>query len=165
MISNLEIRKFQRVDSIRYGEWFSDFNINKYIGPVWSAKELDEIEMETESEVLSVFLENELVGVVSVAYPNNEHPRYCIMGIAVAPNKQREGIGEGILQALPNYFKTAPSQRWIAYVSSQNIPARNFFIKHGWKKGLEERDLYEFISNPERALAKSTELTSEQNET
>ena len=144
VISELEIREFKREDNGIYSAWFIDSAIDEFMGPAWSDEELEEIENDKSGIVLSVFLANELVGVVSLAYPDEEHKSYGIMGIAVSPSKQRQGIGVKILRELQKYFKTQSGQQWVAFVSSENVNAQEFMVKCGWSKGVKDNNMYSY---------------------
>jgi len=126
--TKLKVREFKRADNIIYSAWFHDSAMNKFMGPAWSKEELEEIEKDKSGTVLSVFLANELVGVVSLAYPDKKHKSYGIMGIAVSPDKQGNGIGAKILKELQNYFKTQKGQQWVAFVDPENVSAQEFFF-------------------------------------
>jgi len=118
--------------------------MNKYLGPAWSCEELSEILNETPCTVLSVFSTGRLVGVVSVALPEKEHPRYGITGIAVKPDHQRQGFGTEILSALKNYYRTVQGQEWIAFVNPGNRSAQQFMEKQGWSKGEIKNKMYQY---------------------
>jgi len=132
----LEIREFQPVDNVQYASWFSDPVIDRFLGPEWSNEELDEILNDKTGAVLSAFHSDELVGVVSLTFPNIEHASFGITGIAVKPNSQRQGFGKEIILTTQSYYNVEPGQQWIAFVKVSNIPAQYFMEKQGWRKNI-----------------------------
>ena len=97
--------------------------MNRYLGPAWSSKELDQVFKEEPGSVLSVFRLSELIGVVSLALPNSEHASYGVTGVAVKPQKQRQ---------------------WMGFVNVSNDLAQQFMEKQGWKKGDLENEMYRY---------------------
>ena len=140
----IELRKFTRTDNVEYSSWFADRSMNRYLGPAWSSKELDQIFKEEPGSVLSVFHLSELIGVVSLALPNTEQSSYGITGVAVKPQKQRQGFGAKILLALQNYYKTSHGQEWMGFVNVSNVLAQQFMEKQGWEKGDVENEMYRY---------------------
>ena len=141
----LALREFQRKDNVEYASWFSHPEIDKHIGPPWSGEELDEIFKENPMSVYSAFYSTELVGVISIAFPDQEYSSYGITGVAVKPNLQRQGFGAKIITATQNYLNTQPGQEWMAFVSINNESAQQFMEKQGWKKGGIENKMYLYM--------------------
>lgn len=106
MIGQIKVREFRRVDNVEYSSWFSDPSMHKTMGPAWNDEELDHIFSEEKASVLSAFHSSELVGVVSLAFPDDEISSYGITGIAVKPQRQRQGYGAKIILAAQNYCNT-----------------------------------------------------------
>jgi len=143
---NLQVtlREFERTDNIEYSTWFSDSTLNKQLGPAWSDEELNQIFKEEPGSILSAFHSNELVGVVALALPNSEHSSYGVAGVAVKPQKQRQGFGAKILLALQSYYKTQQGQEWVGFVNINNDSAQQFMEKQGWEKGGVQNEMYRY---------------------
>ena len=141
----LQLREFTRADNVEYSLWFADRSMNRYLGPAWSSEELDQILKNEAGSVLSVFHSSELIGVVSMALPNSEHKRYGVTGVAVKPQKQRQGFGAKILLALQKYYKTPHGQEWMGFVNVGNDLAQQFMEKQGWEKGDIENEMYRYM--------------------
>jgi len=140
----IELREFTRTDNVEYSSWFADRSMNRFLGPAWSSKELDQIFTEEPGSVLSVFHSGELIGVVSLALPDSEHSSYGVTGVAVKPQKQRQGFGAKISLALQNYYKTSNGQEWIGFINVNNDLAQQFMEKQGWEKGDIESEMYRY---------------------
>lgn len=65
--------------------------MHKTMGPAWNDEELDHIFSEEKASVLSAFHSSELVGVVSLAFPDDEISSYGITGIAVKHSDNAKG--------------------------------------------------------------------------
>ncbi len=140
----LKVKEFQHSDNEIYSSWFENPDMERFMGPAWSEDELDQISNENDGVVLSVFSSNNLVGVVSLAFPNKENSNYGITGISIAPHMQRQGVGGKVLEALREHFNTSSWQLWSAFVSTQNINAQKFMLKYGWRQTGEESEMYKF---------------------
>ena len=138
------LREFERTDNVEYTSWFSDPSMNKYMGPAWSSEELDQIFDEEPPSVFSALHRGELIGVVSLALPNNINSSFGVTGVAVKPQKQRQGYGAKMLDALQSYFNTPKGQEWIGFISINNSSAQHFIEKQGWKKGGVENEMYRY---------------------
>lgn len=114
------------------------------MGPAWSDAELDEILMQEPCSVLSACSAGELVGVVSVVYPDDVCSSYGITGLAVNPANQRQGIASMILSKIQSYCCTKPGQEWIAFVHLDNESAHKFMEKQGWHKGDTEGEMFRY---------------------
>jgi len=144
MTLRVELREFIRADNVDYSSWFANPSMNKYLGPAWTSAELDQIFKEEPGSILSAFCANELVGVVSIALPNGEDTSYGVTGVAVKPQKQRQGLGAEILKALQSYYKTSQGQEWMGFVSKNNGSAQKFLEMQGWTKAGVENEMYRY---------------------
>jgi len=136
---------FERSDNVEYSTWFTSDSINKHLGPPWTDEELDQIFNEEPETVFAAFLNSELVGVVSIALPNEDHRNsFGITGIAVKPTRQRSGIGQCIVNALLNRLESSADQEWVAFVHTANSESQQFMQKLGWERGAIENDMYRF---------------------
>ena len=142
MASDIDLRKFVHADNAEYSKWFSDKNMNKYLGPAWTEQELIQIFEEEPGSVLSVFRSEKLIGVISFAPV--EKSCIAITGIAINPKYQRSGIGKSIIQRLPVYFNTCSGQKWSCSVDYENIASQLFLEKIGWQKGTLVNNYFQY---------------------
>ena len=140
----IELRKATRDDLEEYNTWFSDKDMDYHLGPKWSDKEIDEILRDRSGSVWSAMVENCLVAVVGLVYPDHTHDDHGITNLAVHPEWRRCGIGGKTLEALLRQYKSSQALSWIAFVHVSNPNAQTFLEKHGWDKGDIENNMYRF---------------------
>lgn len=78
----------------------------------------------------SAEVDGRVVGYVGIAYIFEEGE---ILNIAVAPEAQRKGVGQALLDYALDYFKNHGVDRATLEVRSSNDRAQNFYRKNGFK--------------------------------
>lgn len=152
-MNRLYLRPFQRSDFPVYRRWFEDPWLNRALGPI-DEEWLETVLNETDGAQYAVLKDKELVAVTGLKWGDPEHPYQVVTDLAVAPHRRRCGIGRQTLTAL--FLQAGPFNydRWIAYVSPDNLGARQFLTRLGWSvsprlKMENEWSIYEIqISNP-----------------
>ena len=122
-MQEIELREFQRDDNVEYSTWFVDTYIDKYLGPAWTDEELSVIFKEEAGSVLSILMADELVAVVSVPTPFEEHNYFVITGLAVKPDTPSVLVmAAGHIELLKRcyVYNTAPDQQWVTFVKPSN---------------------------------------------
>lgn len=148
MTTELNFQIFKREDYTDYYRWFEDPDLNKWLGPMkeegeeWLTHVLKEQSESTgqAGNTYSIWGEHKLVGVIGILYPDKESSSYAITSIAVNPSLRNKGLGKRILKRLLELYSLKNGEYWVAYVDLQNVRARSFFEKNGWKSGKESRD-------------------------
>lgn len=131
---SLQFQKFTKEDYPTYKSWFQNKAIAKALGHI-DEEWLTHVTTQTDGIEYSVFLDDELVGVVGIQFPPpTTNPGYGITNIAVNPARNSEGIGSAILTKLPEALQLTDKQHLIAYVETPNLPAQAFFAKNGWQQ-------------------------------
>lgn len=143
---DIELRRLTVDDFPIYKSWFSDSQIDRFLGPVWTQQELQIVLNDESGQELAGFLNDELVAVVGIVCADDEHPYYGITQLVVDPKRQGLGIGSAMLHAVRKHFPVSAGQYWICYIDEANQRARQFFAGHGWQfasKDAECMCLYE----------------------
>lgn len=134
MIKALDIKVFSKEDFPEYLRWFDDAELNLRLGPMKEDDEwLSSVLNDETGPTYSLFLDKELVSVIGIAYPDIQHPMYCITNIAVKPSLRGKGIGKEVLRKTMEFHQLEKDQYWIAYVEEDNTNAKLFFDRNGWK--------------------------------
>jgi len=138
-MTTLIFKLFKKEHFPEYLSWFQDAELNKHLGPLkendeWLNYVIREQEGLTENKgcTYSVFQNTDLVSVIGIAFPDKEHPTYCITNIAVKPSLRATGIGSRILQNVRNLHLLKKGEYWSAHVDEKNPKAKLFFENNGW---------------------------------
>lgn len=130
----LACKKFKKEDYPEYFSWFQDPDLNKRLGPMEEEDEwLDYALNEEDGGTYSLFLNEKLVAVIGIAYPDKEDAIYVITSIAVKPSLRSKGIGQQVLKKIIKLHPLTQGQSWIAYVDEKNPNAKLFFENNGWR--------------------------------
>src|SRR5690242_10925250 len=122
---HLELKRFEREYYTEYAAWFSDPELNRYLGPMdqeWLEAVLSE--PESAGTTWAVFRGAELVADVETVFdPENRLPA-GIMAIATKPSLRRQGIGATVLQMILSLHKKKGIIEHVAYISVNNRAAQ-----------------------------------------
>ena len=130
---NLEFRWFQKDDFSEYAGWFSDPELNRWLGPMdeeWLAAVLKEAE--TDGETWAVFRSVELVAVLETAFHPEQRNLAAITGLAVKPQRKRQGLGKAALAQVLHLHRCRGIRRHLAYVKVDNFAARRCLERVGF---------------------------------
>ena len=116
-----------------YKQWFQSPSIQSALGDI-DAEWLEYVINDAEGREYAVLDGNDLVAVVGLVYPTNEHPFFVISNIAVHPEKHNRGIGSWIIHNIAQTIKEGGDKSWVAYVEHENVQAQKFFVKNGWQQ-------------------------------
>lgn len=134
MNAALDFNIFKKEDFPEYLTWFQDPDLHKRLGPMEDDDEwLTEILQDDDGCTYSVFMNEKLVAVIGLVFPNKEFPIYCISSIAVKPMLRSKGIGKKVLQGIIELHPLEKGQYWKAFVDEKNPKATSFFERNGWK--------------------------------
>lgn len=125
-------RKFERADFIEYRRWYEDAQLNRQLGPL-DEEWLEYVLHETDGVQLCFLRADELIAVAGIKFPDEDHPFYVITDLAVKPSLRGQGIGTETLSRLLQASEFNQSLCWRAFVMPDNLSARAFFLRCGWR--------------------------------
>ena len=127
----MQIRFFHADDFPEYSSWFADPVLNKELGPL-DTEWLEAIMSENPVSQFAVISGEELVAVVGVAVPEDDHWQYVITDVSVRPDLKGQGIGRVAIEMTTDQYSLTEDQRWTTYVGKKNQAAQDFFHKLSW---------------------------------
>ena len=148
---NLEFKQFQKKYYSEYAAWFTDYELNRRLGPMdydWLDAVLSELE--SESVTWAVFRGAELVAVVETAFALQNRSSAVIAAVATKPALRRQGIGTAVLRHLLALHKSRGIAEHIAYISIDNPAARRFMEKAGFVSVTSEPDEHGYVEFRQR---------------
>ena len=137
----MELKYFQRKDYEEFVRWFDDPELYGVFGRL-NEEWLECVLKEDPPAQFSFFDDGQLVAVMGIAVPSQNHPYFVITDIAVDPQKKRNGIGAKVIRQLrARYIDSGFSvNEWRAYVETDNEGGQKFFSSLGWTRDVEIDD-------------------------
>jgi ribosomal protein S18 acetylase RimI-like enzyme len=132
-LEGINAEVFSQAHYNEYLSWFDNPFIKKALGSI-DEEWLNYILKDQSGKEYAFILNEKLVAVAGITYPNLTHPFYVLNNLAVNPGYQRKGIGQSVLQLLFQLHQLEATEYWAAYVHEGNGPAQDFFQSNGWKK-------------------------------
>lgn len=143
----MDFRPFERRDFNSYLAWFDDVNLNHQLGPM-NKEWLEHVMACPKPVQYSLFQNQELVAVTGIEYPKLGQRTWFITDIAVDPKRKRQGFAKNSLQCIIDHFASTEEHplKWVAWVDTDNEPAKKFFRSLGWLKSesTSSENLYQF---------------------
>lgn len=139
----LKFKRFAKEYYAEYKGWFQDERIKKALYDI-DDEWLDFVLSDDTGIEYAVFLGSEMIAVVGIDLPTQDHKVYAIKNIAINPLKFRKGLGTLVLKGLLELHPLGKNAGWVAYVEVDNKLAISFFIKNGWQRKHVENGMIRF---------------------
>ncbi len=104
--------------------WYEDPGLLAALGPAVDADWLDHVLNDATGVQYSVVADDQLVAVVSIQLPNDEHPFLVITDMAINPRLRGQGIGSSVIRQLVALFEEESLRDWIACVDIHILRSR-----------------------------------------
>jgi len=130
-IHKLVFKRFEKENYEEYKRWFQNDAIKNVLYSI-DVEWLDFVLKDETGVEYAVFSEEEMIAVIGIELPAQDHPEYAIKNIAIEPSRFRQGLGSLVLEELVNLHSLKATESWIAYVENNNIAGQHFFEKNGW---------------------------------
>lgn len=137
--SRLVFKKFEVEHYEEYKSWFDDPSIKDALYDI-DEEWLDYVLNEKGGVEYAVFYEDQLIAVVGVQFPDEDHPFYVMNNLAINPAYFRKGVGTMVLDRLFQMHPIEKSTWWVTYVEEKNRAAQDFFTKNGWSASMDDED-------------------------
>jgi len=136
---DLEFKHFRQEHYPEYASWFTDPDLNRWLGPMDTAW-LDAVLCEPQSVGVTwaVFRDAALVAVVETCF-DLQDPLVCyIRAIATKPALRGSGIGTAVLQHLFDRHARQGIAKHTTYISTHNPGSIRFFERLGFVRTTSE---------------------------
>lgn len=130
----MELRRFTADDWPWVQTWFRDPVLDRELGPM-DTDWLDAVLSETHGVQFVATIGGEPVALVGCVWARAPGEPHGITDLAVAPGRQRQGIGSAAIDLVLGWPHHPPCDHWIAFVSPSNHAAASFLASNGWRNG------------------------------
>lgn len=123
----------------------------------WNEKSLQDLAATSGTEVLAAYLQNEIAGFAVVRVVLDEAE---ILAIAVARFRQKQGVGTALMEMAGVKTSARGANRISLEVSTDNVTARAFYEKFGFRQVGFRKAYYQFPTEnaSQNALVLQTDL-------
>lgn len=131
---HLEVRPFAVEDLAEYSSWFTDPELDRYLGPIddaWREAMVSGGEVEGD-ETWAVLRDGKLVAVVDALIDTNDRSSYIITSVAAKPALRGQGIGPAALQHVLDLHERRGIVKHTAKVRVGNTAGRRCAEKAGF---------------------------------
>lgn len=127
----LRLRAVRRDDWPWIQHWFEDGWLNRELGPI-DESWLEHVLGENDGIQLVAEQRGHPVGLVGVLWGTTDKPFHVITDLAVDPAQRRTGLGRRVLYDVMAWNDHPQTEKWVAYVATNNHLAAEFLASSGW---------------------------------
>lgn len=156
--NQITLRRVFRTDWAWISAWFEDEWLNRELGPM-DEEWLEHVLSDKDGVELVAQDSARPVGLVGIKWATLKNPCHGVTDLAINPSMRRQGLGRAVLSAAMNWHGHPNTDKWVAYVDSNNKPPAALLKSLGWAETSSENNMRKFVTEGRRQTSANIPAT------